>query len=345
MDDVEFARASTLSGAHIWRQLYDLPIAPVRDDPQTGRSVQPRLITLRGSQVTLLSLSDLDLRACQFFGAHGLQSLNIEPNCTWPHAPLTPRYISRDTIAEEHDLRGFTWKDDYVEPPRWLKTAVGHSSWDDPDTRVPAWLDSRDESAVPLRPGHSSWNAAGHSSWDTSDAGEPESLRGRDHNGPLPLRPEQISALYRALRKGREDGKDEAGAGDLYYGEMEMRRLTITPKRGDHGRVRTRTDHAIVTAYWLFSGYGLRASRALITLIVTVTVASFGLHGWGFTPDASYTRALLFSIESTAGLLRIPQTPGLQLTYTGEGIQIALRLLGPLLIGLALFAIRARVKR
>ena len=40
----------------------------------------------------------------------------------------------------------------------------------------------------------------------------------------------QIAGLYRALRKGREDAKDEPGAADFYYGEMEMRRhdLLIT---------------------------------------------------------------------------------------------------------------------
>jgi hypothetical protein len=31
--------------------------------------------------------------------------------------------------------------------------------------------------------------------------------------------------LYRALRKGREDTKDEPEAADFYYGEVEMRRL------------------------------------------------------------------------------------------------------------------------
>jgi hypothetical protein len=30
--------------------------------------------------------------------------------------------------------------------------------------------------------------------------------------------------LYRALRKAREDAKDEPGAANFYYGEMEMRR-------------------------------------------------------------------------------------------------------------------------
>ena len=42
---------------------------------------------------------------------------------------------------------------------------------------------------------------------------------------PGVLDPAQIAGLYRALRKGREDTKDEPGAADFYYGEMEMRRL------------------------------------------------------------------------------------------------------------------------
>ena len=39
-----------------------------------------------------------------------------------------------------------------------------------------------------------------------------------------PPSPLQIAVVYRALRKGREDSRDEPGAADFYYGEMEMRR-------------------------------------------------------------------------------------------------------------------------
>jgi hypothetical protein len=41
---------------------------------------------------------------------------------------------------------------------------------------------------------------------------------------PAVLDAGQIAGLYRALRKGREDAKDEPGGADFYYGEMEMRR-------------------------------------------------------------------------------------------------------------------------
>lgn len=232
-------------------------------------------------------MSDVDLRACRFFGAHGLESLSIEASCTWSHTPPTHRYSDRETIAEEHLWRGATWEYPSTQPPQWLA--------------------------------------------------------GRD--GTDQLQPPQIAALYRALRKAREDDKDQASAGELYYGEMEMRRKTSLPEKRQRGRLRARSDRAILTAYWLVCGYGLKASRALITLLIAILLASVGLDAWGFTPDSTYTRALLYSTESTSSLFRVPNAPGLGITYVGEVIQIALRLLGPLLIGLALLAVRARVKR
>jgi hypothetical protein len=41
---------------------------------------------------------------------------------------------------------------------------------------------------------------------------------------PAEVEPARLAAMYRELRKGREDAKDEPGAADFYYGEMEMRR-------------------------------------------------------------------------------------------------------------------------
>ena len=89
----------------------------------------------------------------------------------------------------------------------------------------------------------------------------------------------------------------------------------------------------------------MRAANALVTLLLAVLVASVGLALWGFHDDPTYTRALFVAVESTSSLLRTPDTHGLAATYAGEAIQIVLRLLGPLLIGLALLAVRARVKR
>ncbi|MFF4696400.1 hypothetical protein [Streptomyces chattanoogensis] len=54
---------------------------------------------------------------------------------------------------------------------------------------------------------------------------------GAGHVGPA-----QLAPVYRALRKESEDGKNQPGAADFYYGEMEMRRhdcnSTIRAERG-----------------------------------------------------------------------------------------------------------------
>ena len=156
-----------------------------------------------------------------------------------------------------------------------------------------------------------------------------------------PQAPDQIAAIYRALRKGREDGKDEPGAADFYYGEMEMRR------QGTRARNTRRPtgERLVLWLYWLVSGYGLRASRAVTALAITVVVFAVFFDWWGFRPDRGFGRTLLFSIQSSSSLFRVPETKGFALTPGGELLQVALRLLGPLFFGLALFSLRGRVKR
>ena len=147
--------------------------------------------------------------------------------------------------------------------------------------------------------------------------------------------PAEIAGVYRALRKAREDDKDEAGAGDLYYGEMEMRRLAGGGVKSEQG---------ILWGYWLVSGYGLRASRAVVWLAIVLTLAAALFCCLGFQPphEPNFGRALLFALESSVSLLHPPRA---SLTLGGEVVQVVLRLLGPLLVGLALLAVRARVKR
>jgi hypothetical protein len=147
------------------------------------------------------------------------------------------------------------------------------------------------------------------------------------------LEPYEVAAIYRDLRKGREDRRDEPGAADFYYGEMEMRRLDRS------GSV---AERAIIWLYWLFSGYGLRASRAVIALVVTVIAFGAFMYWWGFPRPVSFADALTFAAQSTTALFRPPQR---ELTLAGTWLTIALRLLGPLFFGLALLSLRGRVKR
>ncbi|MGB0095670.1 MAG: hypothetical protein WBP81_24410 [Solirubrobacteraceae bacterium] len=103
---------------------------------------------------------------------------------------------------------------------------------------------------------------------------------------------------------------------------------------------------SIISLYWLLSGYGLRASRALLALVVTIAVlGAIPLTLWGFRPAPPYGRALLFALQSSISLLRPPTTTPGRETAGGQVIEIFLRLAGPLFVGLALLALRGRVKR
>jgi hypothetical protein len=99
---------------------------------------------------------------------------------------------------------------------------------------------------------------------------------------PEPLRAGQIASIYRQLRKAREDAKDQPGAADFYYGEMEMRRHAPPGTRSGAGaRLKSRGEHVLLWVNWLTSGYGLRASRALAALAVTVVLFSALLYLFG----------------------------------------------------------------
>jgi uncharacterized protein YjbI with pentapeptide repeats len=159
------------------------------------------------------------------------------------------------------------------------------------------------------------------------------------------LEPAAIAPLYRALRKGLEDSRDEPGAADFYYGEMEMRRHAAVGRTVPGARTKSRWEHVVLWLYWLVSGYGLRASRALAALALTIAVFSVLLWQFGFDPQQAYLRALLYSAESTSSLFRTPELRNASLTYGGEALQIVLRVLGPLFLGLAILSLRGRVKR
>lgn len=187
-----------------------------------------------------------------------------------------------------------------------------------------------------------------------------------------PVSPERLAVLYRSLRKALEDGKNEPGAGDFYYGEMEARR---------HAPSTSRAERALLTVYWLVSGYGQRASRALAVLAATVTalfvlLTVYGLpqesavqQMTGTIPAAVAGQAQQVSLEVRTAPTTLPP-PGQRwtaeranralrialgsvvfrdtdqrLTPAGVWTVMAGRALGPLLLALAALAIRARVKR
>jgi len=148
-----------------------------------------------------------------------------------------------------------------------------------------------------------------------------------------------VEAIYRSLRKGQEDAKDAPGAADLYYGEMEMRRHAGRDPDVTSGFVESR----LVYAYWLLAGYGLRASRALTWLSLAIVAGALVLHHVGFSPERSLARSLVFSAATAVTFGAAPAARGL--TTSGEVVRLALRVLGPILVGLAALAVRGRVRR
>ncbi|MGW7587684.1 pentapeptide repeat-containing protein [Streptomyces rubiginosohelvolus] len=272
-----------------------------------------RVASLRGVDAAHLVLADVDLSGCLFTGTVHLDQLRLEGACTFDTAPASVRwrrwppvrFTERRVLAEEH---------------HWRASQPGAAQ---------------------------GWNVA---------------VLGAERAGPL-----QLAPVYRALRKAFEDGKHEPGAADFYYGEMEMRRHAGDIPRGERG---------LLTAYWALSGYGLRASRALAwlgaaMLVTVVLLMAFGLAQE--TPNQTATGTVpagggkvTFEIDKDD-----PQNPtgdrltgerfekalnvtlnsvvfrssGQDLTTAGTYIEMTSRLTEPVLLGLAVLAVRNRVKR
>ncbi|MFD1828602.1 pentapeptide repeat-containing protein [Streptomyces desertarenae] len=298
--------------------------APGPDDllPETELSGQDpgvRLTSLGGVDAAHLALHDIDLSRCRFAGAVHLDRLKVDGWCTFAPAPpgwsrrFPWRWSPRNTLTEEHHWRTHTAR----RPDR--ATARG---WTPPPPDAPE------------------------------------------------LRPAAVAALYRQLRKSLEDGKNEPDAADFYYGECEMRR---------HDATRPRAERALLTAYWAVSGYGLRAFRALVWLGAAMAVTFTVLLLWGLpaddpeptitgrqvtagknitltagTPDPRPPDGPLgerVTAERTDKALRVVVTSvvfrssGQNLTPVGTYTEMASRLAEPVLLGLAVLAVRSRVKR
>jgi hypothetical protein len=159
-----------------------------------------------------------------------------------------------------------------------------------------------------------------------SSSGEGERARRR-------LRAPAIADVYRSMRKAREASHDYPGAADFYYGEMEMRRS------GANNWV----ERLILTLYWLFSGYGMRAGRAVVAYAVAVLLLSVGFQTVGFAHSPSFPHTVAWTLTASISLTR--STEAIHLSTVGMYMNVLARLLGPALIGLAVLALRSRVRR
>jgi hypothetical protein len=143
----------------------------------------------------------------------------------------------------------------------------------------------------------------------------------------------------RQLRKGMEDAKNEPGAADFYYGECEMRRHA--------GRATPWAERAILWWYWAVAGYGLRGARALGWLagLLAGFAVAFQQVGFGGGLHPGLVTSLVYAALSTVSVEGRTTQLTVHLSLLGEALRIALRVIGPLLLGLAALSIRNRVKR
>lgn len=266
-----------------------------------------RVVSVRRANVTDLTMSRVRLDTCRFAGAHGLDRLGIDAACTLAYPP--PGWRARRPFR-------FTRRRMIGEEAEWRRR---YADW-----------------------------------W------EQEAVAAQSPPPPTAL---EIAGIYRDLRKGLEDAKNEPGAADFYYGEMEMRRLAARELRGgrraegaETGESRDPADQPhrpplaerwLLASYWAVSGYGLRAARSFATLAVVLLLAAGVLTTIGMDRSASgrgFSDALEFAVRDSLAVLRAPSVD-LPLTGAGRLVDILLRLVGPVLIGLGLLAVRGRTRR
>jgi len=150
------------------------------------------------------------------------------------------------------------------------------------------------------------------------------------------LEASQAESVYRDLRKSLEARGNEPGAADFYYGEMEMRRKATT----------SYAERSILWLYWAVSGYSLRGLRALGWLAAVVVGFAVLLQAIGFNNgDPCFRDALIYTAQATVSIPSGNRALIDHVSWAGEVLRIILRLVGPLLLGLALLSVRNRVKR
>jgi uncharacterized protein YjbI with pentapeptide repeats len=96
LDDAAFLGRSRLVGADPFPGVEDSAAQSCRaDDRRLNVQERPRLLSVRGANVENLALRNVDLRACRFFGSHGLDALRVDADCTF----ATPRGCGEHTGA------------------------------------------------------------------------------------------------------------------------------------------------------------------------------------------------------------------------------------------------------
>lgn len=152
-----------------------------------------------------------------------------------------------------------------------------------------------------------------------------------------------IEKLYRELKQNYDERRDYERAGDFHYGEMVMRQKSMKVFS---------VPWVLLTAYWLFSGYGERYLRPVICFLVIVLLSTVGYIYWGVhQPNSNepliwtwYNVLLAGSYSFKAMVHQISQDDLVPISYA-KLLKTFQSILGPLLIGFFGLAFRQRFKR
>lgn len=299
--------------------------------------------SMRHANVSDIMLTKVDLQGCQFAGAHGLDAVRFGQGCIWPVIKK-----KRRAIAEE-----ISWLHDNSVKSLPEDTA------DNTDDVVSQEVKSTVADVL--------------SNTKFSKVHPHEGVLVLHGAAVAPPAPSEIAETYRSLRKGLEDSKNEPGAADFYYGEMQMRRLSGAKRVRTFDSSSPRAEHWLLVAYWVVSGYGLRASRAIgwLAALLLVCSVAFTLPAFArlptpaaqistinpdtgavtyapapnFDSSVSWGQSAEFTARESLALFRIAGAPALDTTGWGAVLDIVLRFLSPILLALAALAIRGRTKR
>ncbi|KOX11660.1 hypothetical protein ADL04_01370 [Streptomyces sp. NRRL B-3648] len=353
------AQRSTFAGPDSW-----VDESPLEGDGGVS------LVSLTGVDAAHVMLSDIDLSDCRFIGAFHLDQLRLEGNCRFAMAPrgihrrrwLPVRSTPRRTLAEEHHWRfadGATpWTPSRADQTRWevLAPQEEHLARIGEENRAEHAAREAESGAAPgpPPPARSTTTTAGPTS------PSPPAPEVRD--------PMAIGMVYQRLRKSFEDSGNASDAADFHYGEMEMRR---------HDRGRPPGERWLLRAYWALSGYGLRASRAIGSLLAAMAVIMLAMAVWGLpshdpepaskgtlagrtfhmvttTPDPQSPRGPVTErltaerLEKAAEVVAdaaIFQSSGQDLTDAGTYIVMGTRLAEFAMLGLGVLGFRGRIGR
>lgn len=276
------------------RAQIDLSDMTVSEDTHLRGTEGAQVTHLIGADLAKMTFASLSLKRCELYGAFGLASLGLESTVALRQPPS---WSIRGRQVAWRSRRRCTFDEALWRSRR--RGPWGRAWAKDLKRDAPSSSDDEDASLAPTR----------------------------DHSV------RQIESVYRSLRQGLESRSDHAGASDLYYGEMEMRRLD----KDSHW-----IERAILTGYWAVSGYGLRASRAFVGLLLALVLGALAFHEWGLVGKSPQWReSWLASAQALVPGISI----GPKTTNAGGFIDIILTIVGPVLLGFGALALRGRTRR